>query len=158
MIRDLLLPAWDPFREMMPFYSQPALTFSPTFEIKETPTAYVFKADVSGIKDSDLQVSLTENRLSISGKRREERKDEKDTFDTYERSSRQLHAHLHAAAGHRHEGDRCRPQGRRAHDHRPEDSRVAAQEHPDPGEEVSCARAQRLRGVPRNGRCTDRET
>lgn len=84
MMRDML--AYDPFREMSPFFEQPASTFMPSFEVKETKDGYVFKADVPGIAEKDLAVSLTGNRLTISGKRDEEKKEEKDTYYTYERS------------------------------------------------------------------------
>jgi HSP20 family protein len=82
-MRDLL--AWDPFREMSPFAEMPS-TFMPSFEVKETKDAYVFKADVPGIKDNDIDVSLTGSRLTISGKREEEKKEQTDTYYTYERS------------------------------------------------------------------------
>ncbi len=84
MMRDLL--AWDPFREMAPFFPQTPATFMPSFEVKETNDAYVFKADVPGIKENDLQVSLTGNRLTITGKRDEEKKEQSETYYTYERS------------------------------------------------------------------------
>ena len=84
LMRDLF--AWDPFREMAPYYAQTPATFMPNFEVKETNEAYIFKADVPGIKENDLQVSLTGNRLTIAGKREEEHKEESETFYTYERS------------------------------------------------------------------------
>jgi HSP20 family protein len=61
-------------------------TFAPSFEVKETKDGYVFKADVPGVKESDLDVTVTGNRLAISGKREAEHKEQTDTFYTYERS------------------------------------------------------------------------
>jgi HSP20 family protein len=58
----------------------------PSFEIKETKEAYVFKADVPGIKESDLDVTLTGNRLTVSGKREAEKQEHTDTYYVYERS------------------------------------------------------------------------
>lgn len=76
---------WEPFAEMAP--SIPQLSeFAPSFDVKETPEGYVFKADVPGVKESDLSVTLTGNRLSINGKRESERKESTDTYYTYERS------------------------------------------------------------------------
>lgn len=83
-MRDLL--AWDPFREMSPYFAQPPSAFMPSFEVKETKDAYVFKADVPGMTEKDVNVELTGNRLTISGKRDEEKKEEKDTYYMYERS------------------------------------------------------------------------
>jgi HSP20 family protein len=77
---------WDPFREMAPFFAEERLALEPAFEIKETKEGYLFKADVPGIKEADLDVSITENRLTISGKREAEKEDKGDTFYTYERS------------------------------------------------------------------------
>jgi HSP20 family protein len=84
MMRDLM--NWDPFREMGTSVPQLATAFSPTFEVKETKDSYQFKADVPGVKDSDIEVTVTGNRLGISGKREEEKKEQNDRYYTYERS------------------------------------------------------------------------
>lgn len=84
VMRDLM--AWDPFREMAPFASQVPAGFVPSFEIKETKDGYLFKADVPGVKESDLDVTLTGNRLTIAGKRDSEKQEQTDTYYTYERS------------------------------------------------------------------------
>jgi HSP20 family protein len=84
MMRDLM--SWDPFREMAPFTAQLPAGFVPTFEIKETKDGYLFKADVPGVKESDLEVSLTGNRLTVAGKRESEKREQSDTYYTYERS------------------------------------------------------------------------
>lgn len=83
-MRDLM--SWDPFREMVPSSISQALEFAPSFDVKETPESYVFRADVPGVKESDLSVTLTGNRLSINGKREAERKEASDTYYCYERS------------------------------------------------------------------------
>ncbi len=84
LMRDLM--GWDPFREMAPFVPQLPAGFAVSFEVKETSNGYVFKADVPGVKESDLEISLTGNRLTISGKREAEKKEQTDTYYTYERS------------------------------------------------------------------------
>jgi HSP20 family protein len=78
--------AWDPFREMAPFLANERAALEPAFEVKETKDSYLFKADVPGIQQSDLDVSLTGNRLTISGKREAEKEDKGDTYYTFERS------------------------------------------------------------------------
>jgi HSP20 family protein len=77
---------WDPFREMAPFFPEERTTLAPAFEVKETKDGYHFKADVPGMKESDLDVSMTGNRLTITGKREAEKENKGDTFYTYERS------------------------------------------------------------------------
>lgn len=57
----------------------------PAVEVKETPTTFEFKLDVPGIQEKDLDVSLAGNRLSISGKREAESKEDTETYHTYER-------------------------------------------------------------------------
>ena len=80
---------WDPFREMTPFFeTAPELEFRfvPSFDVKETKEAYVFKADLPGIAEKDIEVSLSGNRLTVSGKREEEKKEEDEVYFTWERS------------------------------------------------------------------------
>ncbi len=83
MMRDLV--RWDPFAELGTSGGR-SLTFAPSFEVKETGDAYVFKADLPGIREEDLELSLTGNRLTISGKREEEKHEDEDRFYAYERS------------------------------------------------------------------------
>jgi HSP20 family protein len=60
--------------------------FIPDVDIQDTPTAYVFKADLPGMKEKDVEVSLTGNRLTLSGKREEEKREEKASYYACERS------------------------------------------------------------------------
>jgi HSP20 family protein len=85
VMRDLL--RWDPFREVEAVLSPADVRgFSPTFDVKETKDAYLFRADLPGVKEQDLEISLTGTRLSISGHREQERHDQGDTFYASERS------------------------------------------------------------------------
>src|SRR4051794_32050315 len=86
---------WDPFRlmrEMLRFdpfgEAGPGLgmmpgrrgaEFMPQFEVKETKDSYVFKADMPGVKEDDLDMSLVGNRLTVSGKREAEERNEGET-------------------------------------------------------------------------------
>ena len=84
LMRDLM--GWDPFREIAPFVPQIPQGFAPSFEIKESKEGYVFKADVPGVKEADLSVNVTGNRLTIAGKREAEKEEKTDTYYTYERT------------------------------------------------------------------------
>jgi HSP20 family protein len=78
---------WDPFAEMTPTLGVAReMPFSPRFEVKETGSAYVFKADVPGIDEKDLEISFAGNRLTVSGKREAERKQDGETWYAWERS------------------------------------------------------------------------
>src|SRR5688572_7737278 len=73
---------WDPFRQLAPFLTgeEPPARFMPDFEIKETKDAFVFKADVPGIQEKDLEITMTGNRLTISGKREAQKEENTDVY------------------------------------------------------------------------------
>jgi HSP20 family protein len=76
---------FDPFGEMTPYASQQM--WNPNFEVRETKDAFLFKADLPGIKQEDVDIELHGNRLAISGKRDSEHEDKDgDTVYAYERS------------------------------------------------------------------------
>ena len=77
---------WDPFREMAPWFGEETAAFAPAFEVKETKDGYLFKADVPGVKQEDIEVHLTGNRLTITGKREAEKKEQNETHYVYERT------------------------------------------------------------------------
>ena len=86
-IRNLM--KWDPFREMLPSFApefEIEAGFAPSFDVKETKEAYVFKADLPGILEKDLDVAVRGNRLTVSGTREEEKKEKGDVYYTWERS------------------------------------------------------------------------
>lgn len=82
------LMRWDPFREtrLAPWSELQRETFAPAFDVKETKDAFEFRADVPGIESKDIDVRLTNNRLTISGKREAEKSDKGETYYSYERS------------------------------------------------------------------------
>jgi HSP20 family protein len=79
---------WEPLREL----GTPGrgTTASPTyfvpFDVKETADAYVFRADLPGVAEEQVEIQLTGNRLTISGNREEEKREENERFFSYERS------------------------------------------------------------------------
>lgn len=93
---------WDPFQRMQEMMGmdplelmsqwltgggrEGALTFLPAFEVKETKDAFIFKADLPGVEEKDIEVTVTGDRIVVSGKRELEKRDESDRFYAYERS------------------------------------------------------------------------
>lgn len=78
---------WDPFRELTQLAAEAGtMGFSPAFEVKETKDSYQIKADLPGVKESDLDVTLTGNRLTINGKRDNEKEEKSDNYYVYERN------------------------------------------------------------------------
>ncbi|MBK6531528.1 MAG: Hsp20 family protein [Deltaproteobacteria bacterium] len=80
------LMRFDPFAEMGTISNWQSIQFNPDFEVKETREGYQFRADLPGIKEKDLEISMTGNRLTISGHREAEKRDESDRYYLYERS------------------------------------------------------------------------
>jgi HSP20 family protein len=83
-MRELL--RWDPFGEMTAAVPAFEARFAPDFDVKETKESFVFTADIPGVAEKDLQVELSGNRLSVSGKRESEKTEQGDTYYTTERS------------------------------------------------------------------------
>lgn len=79
LARDLF--AWDMFGDNHRSQS----SFAPRFEVKETADAFVIRADVPGVRDADLDISLHEGVLSITGSRAGEEKKEGEAYYVYER-------------------------------------------------------------------------
>lgn len=90
---------WDPFERMQEllggepvellsrlFRPSQIPTFVPAFEVKETNDGFVFKADLPGVNEEDLDVSVTGDRITINGKRESEQHQESDRYYAYERS------------------------------------------------------------------------
>jgi HSP20 family protein len=87
ILREMMVQ--DPFRELAwPSLAESTapMAFSPSFEIKENGEGYYFRADVPGVRESDLEVSVQGNRVSVTGKRESEKTDERDKYYVYERS------------------------------------------------------------------------
>jgi HSP20 family protein len=85
LMRDLM--GFDPFREMEPaWWHEAKASFIPNFEVKETDDAYKFTADVPGVTEKDLEVTLDGNRLIVAGKRLTEHEEKKPALYLDERS------------------------------------------------------------------------
>jgi HSP20 family protein len=78
MARELL--SWDPF-----FGGRQVSAFVPAFEVKETNEAFILKADVPGVLESDLDIAVHSGVLTVSGTRNAEERKEGDSFALYER-------------------------------------------------------------------------
>ncbi len=61
---------WDPLREVD--LNAAAPVFLPSFDVREGAAAYTFKADLPGIQEADLEISLEGARLTVAGRREAE--------------------------------------------------------------------------------------
>jgi HSP20 family protein len=72
-----------------PFFDEQRVTkvaFSPAFEVKEREDAFMLQADVPGVKEADLDISVNSNVLTISGSRQSPERKEGETYYLYERA------------------------------------------------------------------------
>lgn len=61
--------------------------WSPNADVSEDDKEYVVQMDLPGMEKENIDVSLQENRLTITGERKEEEKEEKKNFLRQERYS-----------------------------------------------------------------------
>jgi len=78
------LTPWDPFRDLerfertmrrgldWPFFARETIG-SPAVELSDEGDHYLVKAELPGVEEDDVEISLTGNVLSIRGEKREER-------------------------------------------------------------------------------------
>jgi HSP20 family protein len=84
LARDLL--SWDPFsRSEWPTRSVQPAAFAPTFNVVERQDGYFITADVPGVREEDIDVTVQDNYLVISGSRKAEERQEGDNYYVYER-------------------------------------------------------------------------
>lgn len=79
LARDLF--GFDPFGDVRPG----SVTFAPSFEVKETADQFVVRADLPGVEEKDLDVSLHNGVLSVTGSRAGEQRKEGEAYYLYER-------------------------------------------------------------------------
>jgi len=83
LLEDDLL-GWSPFRRTNG-QGQTA-TFTPRFDVKETEEALLVSADLPGIPEENVSVTLDNQVLTIKGERSQEDKKEGETFYIFERA------------------------------------------------------------------------
>ncbi|HWE30446.1 MAG TPA: Hsp20/alpha crystallin family protein [Polyangia bacterium] len=86
VMREML--SLDPLRALFGtgMAQMPAQTFFPQFEVRETNDAYIFKADLPGVKDDELDITIAQNRLTVSGRREMAERDANDRYYAVERA------------------------------------------------------------------------
>lgn len=76
----------DPLDAMGRWMAREDAGFTPQFELKEQPDAFVLSADLPGIEEKDLELELNADRITVGGRREEQHREEHDRYFTYERS------------------------------------------------------------------------
>lgn len=75
---------WDPFAELdrlnreltsyLESWRFPSLTrsvFTPAADVEETPEAYVIEIELPGVKRDDINIEITQRRITVDGERHE---------------------------------------------------------------------------------------
>jgi HSP20 family protein len=85
----------DPFRELASFFENftevsakeqlAAGTFVPAVDVYEDEHNLVLKMEIPGINDEDLNVSLENNMLTVTGERKFEKEEKEENFHRIER-------------------------------------------------------------------------
>ncbi len=83
-MRELL--RWDPFNEMGRGRSGSNEMIAPAFDVRETEDAYLIEADLPGFDEDDVDVSVSGNRLTVSGKRENKSESKRESYYYSERS------------------------------------------------------------------------
>jgi HSP20 family protein len=84
----------DPLRMVREMFQDPFATtgllaetvFRPNLDVTETNDAFVINADLPGVRDEDIDVSVMGNRLTVNGRREAEEVQEGDRYVALERS------------------------------------------------------------------------
>ncbi|HWM86042.1 MAG TPA: Hsp20/alpha crystallin family protein [Kofleriaceae bacterium] len=81
--------SWDPFLRLdwpvRQGTTSGGASFMPAFNVVEKPDGYYITADLPGVREEDLDVTVQDNHLIISGSRRSEERKEGENYFVYER-------------------------------------------------------------------------
>lgn len=74
-------------REFFPFTKEfEHVDWSPEIEVKQNDGKFIVRTDLPGLKKEDVKVELTDNLLTISGERKEEKEEKREGYYRSERS------------------------------------------------------------------------
>ncbi len=74
-------------REFFPFTSEfEHVDWSPEIEVRQNKGQLIVRTDLPGLKKDDVKVELTDNLLTISGERKEEKEEKREGYYRSERS------------------------------------------------------------------------
>jgi HSP20 family protein len=93
---------WEPFRELSSLQTEmnrlfntafegqggngPARRWTPAMDLLETQDEFVLRADLPGMGESDVNIEIEDNVLTVSGERKTEHEDKREGFHRLERA------------------------------------------------------------------------
>jgi HSP20 family protein len=80
--------SWDPFLRIdWPARQQGGASFAPAFNVVEKEGGYFISADLPGVREEDMDVTVQDNHLIVSGSRKTEERKEGENYFVFERRS-----------------------------------------------------------------------
>ena len=73
-------------RRPLPSRAEPVGISAPNVDVRENDKEFVFEAELPGIDEKDIQVTVRDGMLSLKGEKKSERDEKKDTYHLVERS------------------------------------------------------------------------
>ena len=85
------LRVWEPFEVLKRFNDnffdvEAESAWTPRVNISENEKSYEISAEIPGVSKDNIKVDLKENKLTIKGEKKAEKKEEKDNYIRVERS------------------------------------------------------------------------
>jgi HSP20 family protein len=77
---------WDSFFERRPARVEEVSELLPTLDISETKNEYVVKAELPGMDPKEIDISLTNDLLTIKGEKKQEKEEKEENYHLIERS------------------------------------------------------------------------
>jgi HSP20 family protein len=81
-----LLSDWDPFKEMEPLFGNLPSLKVPSTDIKEADKKYSINMELAGVAPEDVEISLSENMLTVKGEKKSESSSDEEDYHLTERS------------------------------------------------------------------------
>ncbi|MCS7280780.1 MAG: Hsp20/alpha crystallin family protein [Desulfobacterota bacterium] len=85
-IRKEMDELWESFFERKPVRRTGISEWMPSIDFSETKNNYVVKAELPGIDPKNIDISLTENVLTVKGEKKQEKEEETENYHFVERS------------------------------------------------------------------------
>jgi len=75
---------WDPFREVRPSLTMPE--WRPRADVRETDKAYQIDVELPGVDEKDVEVTMTDDLMTVRGEKKAEREEKEEGYYLAERT------------------------------------------------------------------------
>ncbi len=80
------------------FYESDLGGFSPSIDVKENEKEFIIKAEIPGVEENDVEVTVSNDSVTIKGEKKEEKEDKDKNYYYMERSYGSFHRVIPLAA------------------------------------------------------------